>query len=73
MTQIKGRRFAHEPIFCVHRGKVKVYCSCGAQSPLFSGADDQGIRDVERAYTDAQESYTNHVGLKEMQQKKLVF
>ena len=52
------RKWAHEPLYDVSRGEVKIYCRCGSQSG--------------RAYetlAEAQQAHKDHVGLKELQKK----
>lgn len=57
MAKLPERRFAHEPVYCKMRGRIKVYCRCGEQSDL--------LPDLEQAV----EAYKLHVGLKELEQK----
>lgn len=58
MTPLQERKFAHEPVYCQQRGRVKVYCRCGRfQSPRH---DD---------FEGAQDAYKKHVGIRERELK----
>lgn len=60
MSPLQERRFAHEPVYCQHKGKIKVYCRCGVQSRKFPSMDE------------AVKAYVTHVGLKEMERKEVL-
>lgn len=64
MSPLQERKFAHEPVFSQHRGKVKVACRCGDfQSAKFAN-DEEGF-----AWDKARRAYKEHVGLREREIK----
>lgn len=59
-SPLQERRFAHEPVICKQKGKLKLYCRCGTQAPPMD------------SLTEALHAYSLHVGLKEMERKQVL-
>lgn len=55
------RKFQHDPVYDICRGRIKVYCRCGSQSKRMF--DNMG---------EAAKAHSTHVGLKELQKKALL-
>lgn len=59
-------KFAHRKMLDVlGRGKLRVVCSCGTQSPIFRDNEDQ------TRYEQADDWWDNHTGLREVKPKEM--
>ena len=58
-------KFAHDCIRVVVKGKMRVQCCCGEQSPLFSDTGDVAREDQAREWEE------NHTGLIERVPKEV--
>jgi hypothetical protein len=58
---VPRKRFKHSPLVDVSRGRIKLYCSCGAQTKRIFGTLGEAIK-----------AHATHVGIRELQDKDVL-